>query len=196
LAKKVNLGPSDAFFPIPAALIVSGVAPKPNVATLAWIGIVSSTPPTIGISLNRDRYTLQLIREFGEFTVNIPPASLFKEVDFCGLTHGRERDKLKAAGLTTMAGKVTRTPIIAECAYNMECKVTREIALGDWVLILGEIVETCVDEDKVDASNRAKIDISKVDPLVYCARVREYWSVGRKLGDGFSAGKEFLKEEK
>jgi flavin reductase (DIM6/NTAB) family NADH-FMN oxidoreductase RutF len=195
LPTKISLGPSDAFFPIPAALIVSGVEPKHNVATVAWIGIVSSTPPTVGISLKKDRYTLQLIREFGEFTVNIPSASLFKEVDFCGLTHGRERDKLKAAGLTPIAGKLTKTPIISECPYNMECKVTQELELGDWVLVLGEIVETSIDEDKIDTSNLAKIDIATVDPLVYCAKVRQYWSIGKKLGEGFGAGKDILKEK-
>jgi flavin reductase (DIM6/NTAB) family NADH-FMN oxidoreductase RutF len=192
LGMKVNLGPSDVFFPVPAALIVTGVEPNPNVATVSWIGIVSSTPPTVGISLRKDRYTLQLIREFGEFTVNIPAAALFKEVDFCGLTHGRERDKLKAAGLATVVGKRTRTPIISECPYNMECKVSQEMELGDWSLILGEIVETSIDEDKMDLANRAKIDIAKVDPLVYCAEVRQYWSIGKQLGDGFRAGKDLL----
>lgn len=190
---KINLGPSDVLFPVPAALIVSGIEPKPNVATVAWIGIVSSTPPTVGISLRKDRYTLQLIREFGEFTVNIPPASLVKEVDFCGLANGRKRDKLKTAGLTTMLGSRIRTPIIAECPYNVECKVVQETELGDWVLVLGEIVETGIDQDKIDPANRAKIDIAKVDPLVYCAEVRQYWSIGNRIGDGFCAGKELLK---
>jgi flavin reductase (DIM6/NTAB) family NADH-FMN oxidoreductase RutF len=190
---KVSLGPSDAFFPVPAALIVSGVEPKPNVAAVSWIGIASSTPPTISISLKSDRYTLQLIREFAEFTVNIPPASLFREVDYCGLVRGSERDKLDAAGLTTMAGSRTGTPIISECPYNIECKVSREIELGDWVLVLGEIVETHIDEDKIDLSNRAKIDIAKVDPLIYCAEIRQYWSIGGKLGEGFRAGQDILR---
>lgn len=78
----------------------------------------------------------------------------------------------------------------------MECRVTQEIILNDWVLILGEIVETHIDEDKIDLSNRARIDISKVNPLVYCAEVREYWNLGKKLGNGFCAGKEILQRIK
>ena len=62
--------------------------------------------------------------------------------------------------------------------------------IGDWALILGEIVETHIDIDKVDESKRAGIDISKVNPLVYCAEVREYWTIGNLLGFGFNAGKE------
>ena len=74
---KKQLGPSDAIFPVPAALIVSGMNEDVNIITLAWIGIVSSTPPTIGISLRKSRYSLGLIRKTKEFSVNIPTASFF-----------------------------------------------------------------------------------------------------------------------
>ena len=55
---KKQLGPSDAIFPVPAALIVSGINEEANIITLAWIGIASSTPPTIGISIRKTRYSL------------------------------------------------------------------------------------------------------------------------------------------
>ena len=80
---KKQLGPSDAIFPVPAALIVSGAKEKANIITLAWVGIASSTPPTIGISIRKSRHTLELIRSSREFTVNIPTASFYKEVDYC-----------------------------------------------------------------------------------------------------------------
>ena len=75
------------------------------------------------------------------------------------------------------------------CFDYMECKVVQEIELGDWVLLLGEIVETHVDEDKTDESKTAKIDLDKIAPLVYCAKAREYRSMGNLLGHGFKAGK-------
>jgi len=118
----------------------------------------------IGISLRKDRYSLELIRESKEFTVNIPSADLFREVDYCGLVSGRKRDKFKDLNLTPVDGTKVSAPIIKECPYNMECMVKQEIVLGDWVLILAEIVETHLDEDKVDPSNRANINISKVKP--------------------------------
>ena len=186
---KTRLGPSGTFFPIPSALVVSGTMKKPNIITIAWIGIMSSTPQTLAISLRKTRYSLVLIRDLGEFTVNIPPANLFKEVDYCGLVSGRSTDKFEDAGLTPLESVVVASPIIKECPYNIECKVTGEIELGEWVMILGQIVETHADEDKIDSSDH-KIDIAKVNPLVYCATIREYWELGRKLGNGFSAGKE------
>ena len=190
---KKQLGPSNAIFPVPASLVVSGRGEDANIITIAWIGIVSATPPTVGISIKKSRYSLEKIRESGEFTVNIPSADYFQKVDYCGLTTGRKRNKFKDTGFTPIESSKIGTPIIEECPYNMECKISQEIDVGGWVLILGEIIETHLDEDKVDLSEKGKIDISKVNPLVYCAQVREYWSMGDKLGYGFDAGKELVK---
>jgi flavin reductase (DIM6/NTAB) family NADH-FMN oxidoreductase RutF len=189
---KKQLGPSDAIFPVPAALIVSGVKDDANIITIAWIGIASSTPPTIAISLRKTRLSLELIREYGEFTVNIPSSSFYKEVDYCGITTGRKRRKFDDTGFTPATSMKVKPPIIKECPYNIECKVTHDITIGDWTLILGEIVETHIDEDKADKSKRAGIDISRIKPLIYCAEVREYWDMGNLLGYGFDAGKEIV----
>ncbi len=190
---KKQLGPSNAIFPVPASLVVSGKGEDANIITIAWIGIVSATPPTVGISIKKSRYSLEKIRETGEFTVNIPSADYFEKVDYCGLTTGRKRNKFQDTGFTPIESSKIGTPIIEECPYNMECRISQEIDVGGWVLILGEIIETHLDEDKVDLSEKGKIDISKVNPLVYCAQVREYWSMGDKLGYGFDAGKELMK---
>ncbi len=191
---KKQLGPSDAIFPVPAALIVCGTNEDANIITLAWVGIASSTPPTIGISVRQSRYSLDLIRNTGEFSVNFPGASIFKEVDYCGITTGRRRNKFKDTGFTPMASRKIKSPIIKECPYNIECRVSQEIIIGDYAHILGEILESHVDEDKVDTSKRAGFDVLKINPLVYFAEAREYWSVGEKLGYGFNAGKE-IKEK-
>ena len=193
---KKQLGPSDSIFPVPAALIVSGVNEEANIITIARIGIPSPTPPTIGISVKNSRYSLALIRKTNEFSVNIPPASLFKKVDYCGIATGRERNKFEDTGFTPMESSKIKPPIIKECPYNIECKVIHDVMFGDWALIMGEIVETHIDEDKADASKYMGIDISKINPLVYCARVREYWTMGNMLGFGLQAGKEIKKKLK
>ncbi len=96
--------------------------------------------------------------------------------------------------MTPMESSKIKPPIIKECPYNIECKVSHDVMIGDWALIMGEIVETHIDKDKADASKRMGIDISKINPLVYCARVREYWTMGNMLGFGLQAGKE-IKEK-
>ena len=193
---KKQLGPSDAIFPVPAALIVSGINEDANIITIARIGIPTPTPPTIGISVKNSRYSLGLIRKTNEFSVNIPPASLFKKVDYCGMATGRKRNKFEDTGLTPIKSSKIKPPIIKECPYNIECKVMQDVMIGDWALILGEIVETHVDRDKADASRHMGMDISKINPLVYCARVREYWTMGNMLGSGLQAGKEIMKKLK
>ena len=125
--------------------------------------------------------------------MNISSANFVKETDYCGITSGKRTNKFRDTGLTPLLGSVVKTPIIKECPYNMECKVVQEIEIGDWVLVLGEIVETHIDEDKLTENNgKVKIDISKVNPLTYCAGIREYWQLGDKAGEGFSAGKELI----
>ena len=187
---KIQLGPSDIFFPVLAALVVTGSADKPNIVTVAWIGMMASTPPVIAISLKSNRYSLELIRETKQFTVNIPSAEQFKEADYCGLVSGKDRDKFNDTNFTPIASKKIDAPIIEQCPFNLECRVIKEeIELGQWVVIFGEVVETHIDEDKIDLPSK-DIDIAKVNPLVYCATIREYWQLGKKLGKGFSAGKE------
>ncbi len=190
---KKQLGAQDILFPVPAALIVGGTTEKMDVATIAWVGMVSSTPPTIGVSFDKRRYTLELIQATKEFTVNIPSADLVIETDYCGLVSGRGLNKFTKADLTPIPSQRIQTPIIEECPFNLECRVTQEVQLGDFVLVMGEVVETHIDQDKVFAVDRdVKIDIAKVNPLVYCPTIREYWSIGNKLGNAFQIGKELL----
>lgn len=189
---KVKLGPQDILFPVPAALIVCGKE-EHNITTVAWIGIMGSSPPVVGISLKNTRYSLELIRDSGEFTVNIPPASLYKETDFCGLVSGVSTDKFEKTGFSKLGSSKIGVPMIEECPYNMECEVVNEVEVGDWVILVSEIVETFIDEDKIkdpDEKDLSKIDISEVDPLVYCATIREYWNLGKKIGNGFKSGKD------
>jgi flavin reductase (DIM6/NTAB) family NADH-FMN oxidoreductase RutF len=151
---KKQLGPSDAIFPVPAALIVSGINENANIITLAWIGIASSTPPTFCISIRKTRHSLMLIRKTGEFSVNFPSAYIFKKVDYCGITTGSKRNKFKDTGLTPLVSKIIKPPIIKECPYNVECRVSQEVIIGDYVHILGEVLESHVDEDKADKTGR------------------------------------------
>lgn len=184
---KKQLKSKDILFPVPPALVVSGFGENANIITIAWVGIVGSSPPAIGISLHKDRYSLSLIRQTKQFSVNIPSCKDFKKVDYCGLVSGKNTDKFKDTGFSKADGIRIKVPIIKECPVNIECQVIREVEIMNWILIIGEILELNVDSDCLDENG--KISISKVNPLAYIPTIREYWSVGEKLGDGFSAGK-------
>lgn len=190
---KQPLGPLDLLFPASVMLVVSGAGDSANIMTAVWGSIVSGNPPTIGISIHKQRHSLKLIREIGEFTVNIPSKDLVSEADYCGLVSGSKIDKFKDTGLTPIDGSIVKSPLIEECPYNIECKAAQEVEVGDWVLVLGEIVAAHVDEDKLVRSDRIILDYAKIQPLSYLGNAREYRGIGEKCGDAFSIGKSLKK---
>jgi flavin reductase (DIM6/NTAB) family NADH-FMN oxidoreductase RutF len=189
---KRRLGPSDRLFPMPVPLVVSGSGDELGVMAVAWIGIASATPPSVGMAIRNSRRTLELIRATREFTVNIPPVRLAEVVDYCGIVSGRKTDKFADTGLTPLPSAVVSTPILAECPYNMECRVTQELELGEYALVIGEVVETHVEEEAWDAE-AARIDLDVLDPLAYCGGVREYRGLTPKVADAFVVGKRYAR---
>jgi flavin reductase (DIM6/NTAB) family NADH-FMN oxidoreductase RutF len=185
---KRRLGPTDRIYPMPCPLVVGGTIERADTLAVAWIGIASATPPSVGMALRRTRHTLELIDEQGDFTVNIPPTTLAAEVDFCGITPGRTTDKWTATGLTLAPSSIVSAPLIAECPYNLECRVTHRVEIGEYVFVIGEIVESHAEESILDIEG-AKVDVALLDPLIYIAGSREYRGLGDKVADAFSVGK-------
>lgn len=186
---KKRLGPSDRLYPMPCPLVVGGTAEESDLLAVAWIGIAAGTPPSVSMALRDSRHTLELIRTTGEFTVNIPRVNLAPEVDYCGITSGRNTDKWADTGLTPAPGAVVATPIVAECPYNMECRVTALHEIGHYTLVVGEVVEVHADEDVLDETGE-KVDVELLDPLVYIAGSREYRGLGPVVAKAFSVGRE------
>jgi len=186
---KTRLGPLERLFPMPAVLVVGGTAEEPGILAVAWINVVSSTPPTLVMGIRNSRNTWPLIARTGEFTVNVPDTSMAAVVDFCGTTTGRTTDKLASTGLTLEPGAVVATPIIAECPYNLECRIVEETTAGHYLIVIAEIVEAHADE-RVLREGTNIVEMGALDPLVYCAGVREYWSLGAKVADAYSVGKQ------
>jgi flavin reductase (DIM6/NTAB) family NADH-FMN oxidoreductase RutF len=191
---KKQLGALDRIFPMPCVLVVGGTWANADALAVAWINIVSSTPPTIAMGLRESRRTLELIHESGSFTVNVPSAKMAAEVDFFGLVSGRAIDKFSSTGLSLLPGTATVTPIIEQCPFNLECRVVEEVPVGAYRLVLGEIVEAHADDRILKGGDGTAVDMDKLDPLVYCAGVREYRKLGKKVADAFSVGKSLMSE--
>ena len=149
LAMKQRLGAVERLFPMPCVLVVGGTMEEADTLAVAWINVVSSTPPTIAMGLRKTRRTLELIRaNGGTFTVNVPDTKLAAQVDYCGIVSGKSADKFAATGLTLVPASVVATPIIDECPYNIECRTTHEVEVGEYVVVFGEIVE-CHAEERI-----------------------------------------------
>jgi flavin reductase (DIM6/NTAB) family NADH-FMN oxidoreductase RutF len=169
-------------YPTPAGLVVSiDAQSKPNIISLGEIFNLSIREPVwVGIAVRETRYSWELIKKQGEFTVNLPPASLLKQVKGCGSCSGRDGiDKFAKFGLTPQPSRYVKPPIIAECPVNLECKVVGFHHVGDHDLFIGEVLLEHVDEDKVDANGER--DESKLDPLIWLGR--GYYTIGKKLGE-------------
>ena len=144
---KVAKKPGTYLYPIPAVMVTCGPPDKPNIITLAWVGTLCSHPPTVGISIRPSRHSHGLVKQHGEFAVNLPTADMAKVTDYCGTVSGRKVDKFAATGLTSSPSKALETVVIAECPLNIECKVTQVLSLGTHDLFLGEVVAVQVDEN-------------------------------------------------
>ncbi|MEW6182179.1 MAG: flavin reductase family protein [Bacillota bacterium] len=182
--KKITRSPSTVLFPAPVVLVTSAALDgRPNVFTVAWTATVNSIPPMISISARPATYSHGLIKQSGEFVVNIPNVKLVWEVDYCGMVSGRDVDKFAATGLTPMPAKHVRAPLIEECPVNIECRVTQTLKPGGHEMFLGEILAVHFNEDAVD--EKGQPDIDRISPYAYCAS--GYRLIGEKIGHyGFS----------
>jgi len=188
---KTTFGPQKIMFPCPTTLVVTGTMDNANIVTIAWVSLLTSLPPTLGISVGQKGFSGDAIKKNKNFTVNIATVDIMTEADFCGITSGKETDKFAATGLTKMPSKNIESPIIRECPLNLECKLVDWQIVGRTIHFIGEILETHIDTDKLkDLNQYGSIDIEAFNPLIYIGGVREYRKVGEKVGDPYKIGNE------
>ena len=191
---KKQLGALERLFPMPCPLVVGGTLDQADVLAVAWINVVTSTPPTIAMGLRKTRRTLELVRAQMAFTVNLPSTAMVDVVDYCGIVSGRTTDKIAASGLTLTPSIHIPVPIIEECPYNIECRVTNEVDVGEYVIVFGEILE-CHAEESILREGTDIAEMDALDPLIYIAGAREYRGLGPKLHDAYKIGNRFRKGE-
>ncbi len=181
---KVKKRPWAALFPCPVVLVTCiDSNGKPNIITLAWVGVACSDPPMISLGIRPQRHSFKLINDSKEFVVNIPTKEILKESDFCGVVSGSDTDKFASTKLTAEPAEKVKPPLIQECPVNIECVLKKKIPLGVHHLFIGEIVSVHVDQDILNENGR--IDFTKISPFVY--NQGEYWSLDKKIGaHGFS----------
>ncbi|MCI8622257.1 MAG: flavin reductase family protein [Provencibacterium sp.] len=186
LGEKQIWKPGALLAPIPPALVSCGTLEAPNVLTVAWTGIVATHPPLTYISLRPERYSYGLIRESGEFVVNLTTEALVRAADFCGARSGRTVDKMKEMKLTPLAASIVSAPLIAESPVHLECRVRQVIPLGSHDMFLSDIVAVQVDERCLN--REGKLCLSRCGLAAFAHG--EYFALGRSLGTfGFSVRK-------
>ena len=111
-----------------------------NPITLGWTMITSHNPPMMAISVGLTRYSLNVIREAKEFVIAFPSELQSKETLFFGTTSGRDTDKLKEAGVSTIPAKKINCLLLNDAVANFECHLVGDFKTGDHVIFDGQVV--------------------------------------------------------
>jgi flavin reductase (DIM6/NTAB) family NADH-FMN oxidoreductase RutF len=185
--RKVTLERAAFLAPAPVLLLSSvGEDGTMNIMTVSWAGVACGTPPMVSVAVRPERFSYGLVRETGEFVLNIPPASLLRAADFCGVVSGQNVNKFAEARLTPVVGLKVRAPLIRECPINLECVVRNSLVLGSHVLFLAEVVALHADDEIVENGG---VIMGRVTPLAYDPFGGDYWSLKEVVAhQGFSEG--------
>ncbi len=184
---KQSWKPGNMLYPLPVVL-VSAVDKEGNinVLTVAWAGTVCSDPPMVSVSIRPERYSYRMIKETGEFVINLTTEELAYATDYCGVVSGRDADKFKNMHLTPVKGDVVKAPLIKESPVNIECIVKDIKSLGSHDMFIAQVAAVHVDEKYMDTKN--KFHLEDAHPIVYSHGI--YMSLGKKIGTfGYSVRK-------
>ena len=183
---KVIWKPGTFVYPIPAVMVSCGTMEKSNIITVAWTGILNTEPAMVYISVRSTRYSYNLIKEQGEFVINLTTKKLVRETDWCGVKTGAKVDKFKEMNLHKEKAKFVQCPLIKESPVSIECKVKEIKELGSHHLFIAEVLSIDADDKYID--EKGAFDISKCDLIAYANG--GYYSLDKKLGKfGFSVQK-------
>ena len=179
--------PGNMLYPVPAVMVSCGrKGEKPNIITVAWAGTVCSDPPMVSISVRKERYSYEIIRETGEFVINLVNRELVLAADYCGVKSGRDTDKFKEMGLTAQPSRYVGAPGIGESPVNLECRVTNRLELGSHDMFLARVEGVAIDGKYMDEKGKFHLNDSGLVSYSH----GEYFELGKKLGSfGWSVRK-------
>ena len=183
---KVEWKPGTFIYPIPAVMVTSGNMENSNIMTVAWTGILNTNPAMCYISVRPERYSYNLIKETGEFVINLTNEKLAFSTDWCGVRSGKDYDKFKEMNLTKEKANHVKCPIIKESPVAVECKVKEIRELGSHHMFVAEVLSIDADDKYID--EKGAFDISKCDLIAYANG--GYYSLDKKIGKfGYSVQK-------
>lgn len=162
---KVQWKGGTFIYPIPAVMVSCGTMEESNIITVAWTGILNTNPAMCYISVRPERYSHDIIKENGEFAINLTTRQLAYAADWCGVKSGRDVDKFKEMKLTKEKANIISVPLIKESPVSVECKVKEIVPLGSHDMFVAEIVAIDADEKYID--EKGAFDISKCDLIAY-----------------------------
>lgn len=186
--------PGNMLYPLPAVMVsMADKDGKSNIITLGWVGTVCTNPPMVSISVRPERYSYNILKETGEFVINLTTKDLAFATDYCGVKSGSDVDKFKEMKLTALPGKEVKAPLIGESPVNIECRVREIQELGSHHMFLADVVAVHVENEYMDDKN--KFHLEQAEPIIYSHGA--YFACGEQLGTfGYSVRKPQSVEKK
>jgi|SRR5262245_11292330 len=159
--------------------LISAVVPRPiafvstisgdgvtNLAPFSYFNAVASEPPLVAIAItdraDDPKDTLRNVRETGEFVVNVVSEPLLDAMVQTAGEWPRGTSEFGPAGLTPVPSERVRPPYVAESPLQLECKLYREVQLGESFLVVGEVVLARVRDDVL---TDGRVDAAKLAPV-------------------------------
>ena len=178
--------PGTFVYPIPAVMVSCGTMEKSNIITVAWTGILNTNPAIVYISVRPERYSYNLIKQQGEFVINLTTKDLVRQTDWCGVKTGAKVDKFKEMKLHKEKANFVKCPMIKESPVSIECKVREIKELGSHHMFVADVLS--INADKKYIYSKGTFDISKCDLIAYANG--KYFTLGKQVGKfGFSVQK-------
>ncbi|MFX1273308.1 MAG: flavin reductase family protein [Promethearchaeota archaeon] len=165
--------------PCPVILLSVAGEDRPNIITLSWVANVCSNPPTVVVGIRTQRHSYEMVKNAGEFVLNIPSIAQLDAAEFAGTKSGRNHDKFKECNLTPVPATKVNSPMIEECPINIECKVIKVESAGVHDVFTAEVVAVHIDESVLDENGR--FVTSRAQLFTYLPLNGEYWSLGKLL---------------
>ena len=179
--------PGNMLYPLPVVMVsLADRDGRPNIITLAWVGTVCTNPPMVSISVRPERYSYPILKEAGEFVINLTTKELAFATDYCGVKSGKDLNKFEEMHLTPEMGMLSWAPMIKESPVCIACEVVRIEELGSHDMFLAKVTAVQVDESLLD--EKGKLDLNKAHLVAYSHG--EYQTFDNILGTfGYSVKK-------
>lgn len=177
----------NMLYPLPAVMVsMKDESGNNNIITVAWCGTICTNPPMLYISVRKERYSYNILKNTKEFVVNLTTKDLAFATDYCGVTSGSDVDKFKTLKLTPLKSKYVNAPSINESPVNIECRVKEILELGSHDMFIADVLGVTIDDKYLDENNRFKLD--EANPITYSHG--QYYTLGENLGKfGYSIKK-------
>ncbi|MGD9526298.1 flavin reductase family protein [Pseudonocardia sp.] len=170
-------------------LLTSSVVPRPiawvstrsadgvdNLAPHSFFTVACVTPPMLQFTSVGVKDSLSNVRETGEFVVCLAPEWLFEQVNATGTNFPAGVSEFGAVGLTPEPSAVVAPSRVAESPVAFECRLERDLTLGDCTVVIGRVVHASIASDVLDG-DPTEGGLPMIDKLRPLARLgRNEWS--------------------